>query len=321
MRDLVLVTAHCPSEDQEKMLERCIDSIIKFGHHVLLISHTHVPIHIQKKCNYYFFDYYNDVNHNDDLLYFTSYDFQNGSSVRSKYFNKEFYGFAIYRMFSIASQVAINFKYRNIHHIEYDCVLYDNTLIEEHNNLLEQYDSVFYNIPGDSTGFILGSFKSFKVESLPELYKNYNRDTMEDMMINGPILPLESFTKHIFLDSGKPCFRKLSDLDGRFLKDDTSLRLKHFVPYYDHRTDEFFLFYKNYDNTPHELRMYVNGVNTLDVFVRPKFWAVRYLSKYDDLKSLMLVLGNKIIYDKSFDKEGLQKLKENSYIIVNEKNN
>jgi hypothetical protein len=69
--------------------------------------------------------------------------------IQSKFFQKYFYGFAIYRMFSIASQIAINFGYKNIHHIEYDCQILDVGLIEKHSKLLEEYDSVFYTKNGE----------------------------------------------------------------------------------------------------------------------------------------------------------------------------
>ena len=68
MKNLIVVTANCPTEEQEKSLDRCIDSVLDSGCHVALISHTHVPIHIQKKCNYYFYDYLNDTSDDVSLL-------------------------------------------------------------------------------------------------------------------------------------------------------------------------------------------------------------------------------------------------------------
>jgi hypothetical protein len=124
MKDLIFVTAYCPTEKQEQLLEKCVDSVINCGFHVALISHSHVPIHIQKKCHYYVYDYNNDISNEHSLLGHDHFIFSN-KRIQSKFFSKTFYGFAIYRMFSIISQIAINFKYENIHHIEYDCELLD----------------------------------------------------------------------------------------------------------------------------------------------------------------------------------------------------
>ena len=143
MKDLIVITAHCPTEKQEEALNRCVDSVHKLGFHILLLSHSHIPIHIQKKCNYYFYDYDNDVSEDVNLLGYSTFKFEN-KKIHSKFFIKNFYGFAIYRMFSIASQIALNFGYENIHNIEYDCELLDGELINENNEHLKEYDSVIY---------------------------------------------------------------------------------------------------------------------------------------------------------------------------------
>ena len=119
MKNLILITAYCETEKQEEALNRCVDSVLKCGNHIVLISHSHIPIHIQKKCQYYVYDYNNEVSEDYDLIAHNSFAFNN-QIIQSRFFTKTFYGFAIYRMFSIASQIAINFRYDNIHYIEYD---------------------------------------------------------------------------------------------------------------------------------------------------------------------------------------------------------
>ena len=175
MKDLIFITAYCPTEEQEKMLEKCVDSVLRCEKHVALISHTHVPIHIQKKCQFYVYDYNNEVSEDIDLLGFQSF-YPNDFRIRSIFFNKTFYGFAIYRMFSIASQIAINFGYKNLHHIEYDCELLDTRFLEENVEFLKEYDSVICTDDGTEHGFLFGSIKSFRVSSLPEKFKNYDKD-------------------------------------------------------------------------------------------------------------------------------------------------
>ena len=143
MKDLIFITAYCPTEEQEKLLEKCVNSVLECGKHIALISHSHIPIHIQKKCQYYVYDYNNEVSNDYNLLGYNHFYFDNqkNQKIQSMFFNKTFYGFAIYRMFSIASQIAINFGYKNIHHIEYDCELLDKSLVDVNSNYLEEYDS------------------------------------------------------------------------------------------------------------------------------------------------------------------------------------
>ena len=318
MNDLIVVTAHCPTEEQEKMLEGCIDSVIGLNYHVLLISHTHVPLHIQKKCNYYLYDYYNDINYDDDLLFFVRYYMQD-TNIRSKYFTKEFYGFAIYRMLTMASRIAENFGYKNIHHIEYDCVLKNKNLIDEHNKFLQIYDSIFYTDHGKEENMILGAFKSFKVATLPKLFTDYDKEMMRKMMVDIPLLPLESFTKHIFTTGGKTLFRDAVELKkGSFFQDESPARLKFFTPYYNSEENTFCLFYKNTKVTEDSVRIYTNGTELLKLVLPAGSWSIRTLCKFEELESLLIISNGKIIYDKTYSEEGRNILKKNAYLI-NEK--
>ena len=114
--------------------------------------------------------------HTCSLKYFSPVHFSiRFFRIPCEFFHKTFYGFAIYRMFCIANQIAINFGYENIHYIEYDCELLDKKLINENSKLLENYDSVIYTDNGKENGFLFGSFKSLKVKTLPENFKNYNK--------------------------------------------------------------------------------------------------------------------------------------------------
>ena len=323
MSDLILITAHCPTEPQERMLEKCIDSVISLGYHVLLASHTHVPMHIQKKCNYYFYDYFNDITQDDDLLYYSNFVINENFVIHSKYFTKEFYGFAIYRMLTTAGIIAQNLGYKNMHHIEYDCVLNNRNLIDKHNKLLEEYDSVFYTKSGKSTDLILGAFKSFKLDSLPDLFKKYDKEKMREIMVSTPLLPLEAFTKRIFISGGNALFLKTADImeNGDFIQNESPLRLKHFTLYYDSRYNLINLFYKNLKDENDFLRIYTNKNKFQEVEVLPQQWVIRALCESGELENVMIISDNKIIYDKSFKDNDVELLKKNAYLITNEKNN
>ena len=112
----------------------------------------------------------------------------------------------------MASQIAINFGYETLHHIEYDCELLDETIIDEHNSLLKTYDSVLYTNDGTPNGFLFGSLKSFKVNSLPEMFKTYNKDYIDNEMKNIEPTHLESLTKKLFIESGNVLFKNDNDL-------------------------------------------------------------------------------------------------------------
>ena len=315
MENLIFISAHCPSEEQERALERCIDSVSKSGYHIALLSHTHVPIHIQKKCNYYFYDHLNDVSDDVSLLgleFFESGDFK----ILSRFFNKTFYGFAIYRMFSIASQIAINFGYKNIHHIEYDCDLIDKNLILENANSLETYDSIIYTDNGNEDGFLFGSFKSFKVESLPDSFKNYNPEFMVDEMRKIKPRHLEFFTKKIFMDSGKVLFG-LPPSEERFKRGlNFYNRNVHYTLFYNSNDGTLNIFYKSEKKIEEEVFVIVNKTNIVKIDVKPNMWYIRRLGIFDEINHLRIYNSERVIYEKTFDLENREIMKENAYIIV-----
>ena len=77
MKDLIFISAYCPTEEQETVLERCVNHVLECGKHIVLVSHTHVPIHIQKKCQYYVYDYNNEISDDYNLLGHQHFKFGN----------------------------------------------------------------------------------------------------------------------------------------------------------------------------------------------------------------------------------------------------
>ena len=313
MKDLIFVTAYCKTEEQEKALERCIDSVIKSDAHIALISHSHVPIHIQKKCNYYFYDYLNDISDDYRLLALKYFSFDN-KIIQSIFFEKYFYGFAIYRMFSIASQVAINFGYQNIHHIEYDCELLDVNLIKEHSILLESHDSVIYTNNGKEDGLLYGSFKSFKVDSLPDNFKNYNRDFIKNEMIEMNPAALEFLTKRIFINSGNFLFKDKNELINRFKGSELFYsRNIHYTFYYNADEESLNLFYKGF-NFEEKITVIINNQKVIKLDVKPNHWYTIPLGNFNEINRVRVDNSVKILFEKNFDDEEREIYKNKSFI-------
>ena len=313
MKDLIFITAHCPTEEQERALERCIDSVLKCEKHVALISHTHVPIHIQKKCQFYVYDYNNEISDDYNLLAYHNFSFDN-QKIYSRFFHKYFYGFAIYRMFSIVSQIAINFGYKNIHQIEYDCELLDNELINEHSKLLEEYDSVIYTDNGKEDGFLFGSFKSFRVSSLPDKFKNYDKDFIESEVKKSNPNDLECLTKKLFMERGNVCFQSIPS-DDRFKKGiNFHNRNLHHTLYYNPLDKTLNIFYNSIINSSEDIVIIVNKTHIINLTTKPYHWHIRPLGIFDEITHVRIDNTNKIIYEKTFDNEFREIFKIKSYI-------
>jgi hypothetical protein len=314
MEDLIIITAYCPTEEQEKVLEKCVNSVLECGKHIALISHSHVPFHIQKKCQYYFYDHLNDISDDSNLLGFEYFAFD-GKIIQSRFFQKYFYGFSIYRMFSIASQIAINFGYKNIHHIEYDCELLDKSLLDENSGYLEEYDSVIYTDNGKEDEFLFGSFKSFKVSSLPDKFKNFNREYIETEMKKVIPTNLESLTKKLFIDSGKVLFKSLPN-DNKLKKGKKFYnRNLHYTLFYNPSDSTLNIFYNSFKDYSEEIIIIVNKTKTIKIQTKPYHWHIRPLGVFDDINYVRVDNSEKVIYEKTFDNEFRKIFKIESYII------
>ena len=322
MKDLIFITAHCPSTEQEEALERCVNSVLKVGYHVAVISHTHIPIHIQKKCNYYFYDHLNDITDDYNLIEHIFFKLGN-KKIQSRFFQKTFYGFAIYRMFSIVSKIAINFGYEKIHHVEYDCEVLDGKVLIDHSRLLDTYDSVIYTTTGDESGFLFGSLKSFKVSSLPDLFVNYKRDKIEkELKLLRENVYLETLTKKIFIDSGNVFFMKESDCLKSFKKnsDDFYERNIHYTLFYDAGDNSINIFYKSRKESFENIFVIVNDSQVTKIEVDAGMWYIRSLGPIDNVKKIRIDNSEKIIYQKDFDDNFREIFKIKSYISNEEDN-
>ena len=317
MNDLIFVTAYCPTEEQEVVLEKCINSVLKCGKHIVLISHSHIPIHIQKKCQYYVYDYNNEIS-DDYNLFGDNFFAVDDIIINSRFFQKSFYGFAIYRMFSIASQLATSFGYKNIHHIEYDCELLDETLISEHSKLLEIYDSILYTDNGNKDGFMFGSLKSFKVESLPDNFKNYNRDFIESEMRKIEPKHLETFTKGLFINSGNVLFKHVDEITEKKFKKGLKFASvgRHYILYYNDEDKTLNVFYRSLTDNPENIVVIVNDNKIVRLNVRPRHWYMNRLGIFDEINYVRIDDSKKTLLEKHFDNEFREIFKKESYITL-----
>jgi hypothetical protein len=218
-------------------------------------------------------------------------------------------------MFSIVSQIAINFGYKNIHQIEYDCELLDNELINEHSKLLEEYDSVIYTDNGKEDGFLFGSFKSFRVSSLPDKLKNYDKDFIESEVKKSNPNDLECLTKKLFMERGNVCFQSIPS-DDRFKKGiNFHNRNLHHTLYYNPLDKTLNIFYNSIINSSEDIVIIVNKTHIINLTTKPYHWHTRPLGIFDEITHVRIDNTNKIIYEKTFDSEFREIFKIKSYII------
>jgi hypothetical protein len=221
-------------------------------------------------------------------------------------------------MFSIASQLAINFGYKNIHHIEYDCELLDETLISEHNSLLENYDSILYTDTGNKDGFMFGSLKSFKVKSLPDNFKNYNRDFIQSEMRRIEPKHLETFTKNLFINSGNVLFKHSNELtEQKFKKGPKFVSIgRHYNLFYNDSNKTLNVLYRSLTDNPENIVVIVNDKKIVRLNVSPRHWYIEQLGIFDEINYVRIDNSKKTLFEKYFDDEFREIFKKKSYVTL-----
>jgi hypothetical protein len=165
---------------------------------------------------------------------------------------------------------------------------------------------------------LYGSFKSFKVKSLPDKYKNYDRDFIESEMKNVTPTHLEFLTKKLFIDSGNPLFKNEPPID-KFKKGNISEhRNLHFTLYYNPDNGTLNIFYNSIGfKKSEEITVIVNKEEMIKFTTSAGFWHIRELGTFNKITHVRVDNNNKIIYEISFDDEFREIFKNKSYIINN----
>jgi hypothetical protein len=320
VEDLVFITAFCPYDEQIEELDRSVDSVNRLGFDVALLTHTHVPLYIQKKCKFYVYDHVNEISDDLDLRGFRTYSFNN-KTIYSKYFSKYFYGFSIYRMFAMASSLAKNYGYEKIHHLEYDCQILDKELIVTHSNYLDEYDSVMYTDTGDGDGFMFGSFKSFRTDRLPKEFANYDKEFIRNKIKNSSQKPLEFFTKDLFKENCNILFQNISLLNNNnFLKGKSFFNRRNYNTLFYDEADESINFFYGINNQNKNLTIILNHNHVLHSEVFPKSWHILKLGKLNEISHVRVDDSETIIREMDLNSINKEIFKQNSFIVHEENN-
>lgn len=317
--DLIFVTAYCPTQEQIDRLSECIDSLPNDEFDIALISHSHIPLNIQKKCQYYIYDHLNDLSDDEELRHF-EYHYSKNHILKSKLLKKTpFYGFSIYRMFSAISKLAENYGYQRIYHVEYDYVIKDKSIFTNHKNFLQEFDSVFYKIDKDHE-MILGGLKSFNVDKLPYLFKNYDKEKMTKIIKDQNLIPLENFTKKIFSDAGDVLLISNSLIRERVeIKKFTSQEL-NWCYCYNELDDNLYLFYLNMINGLELIGVKADNFYSEQNLTKNNYY-IQPLGNINEVNRLSLFRNKTIVSEIDITEELRQKIKKYSLIEIFKKDN
>ena len=313
--DLIFITAYCPTETQVDRLEQCIDSLSDIeGFDLAIISHSEIPLRIQKKAKYYIYDSDNDISWEHELRHFEYHTGKNHQLKTNLLKKTPFYGFAIYRMFSIISQLAIGLGYKRIYHVEYDYVIKDKSIFNNHRKFLDKFGAVFFTLSNDQD-MLLGGFKSIRVDQLPEDFRIFNKSKMKKRMIEQDLKPLEIFTKQIFMESTQCLF-----INSDFVKDKIEPKKfphqeQHWCLYYNIKSKKTGIFYLNMFEQQ-KITVELNGNLVSSYILKNYEFLTIDIGLDNEVQSIRILRDDVVIFDEVITDEFKNILKINSQLDV-----
>ena len=146
MKDLICVTAHCPTAEKRKILHDLIISLqpIRSDFDIMVISHTPITFDIQENVDWVIFDKDNELLKEwkyQNQPWFSPHD---GKHIQSIFFGSGNTYLTLHKQLITGYVNAKAFGYEKVHFIEYDAHFSDHTEFYDNSKILEEYDAVLY---------------------------------------------------------------------------------------------------------------------------------------------------------------------------------
>ena len=195
--EVSIILSHSNTEEKRQVLIECIESLKIKGQKIILASHINVDDEILNLVDFFVFDKRNRLIGPDEF---------EGKSRTWAYFSYPGYyhewnypnhALAVLDLMKCSVGVAISNGFRVAHLIHYDCILYDDSILNTHYNKLNKFDIYHYYYQGYESRMD-GNF--FSVVTDKFLSKIFRINKKEDFAIF-EIAIFESFLKNLFYDA------------------------------------------------------------------------------------------------------------------------
>jgi hypothetical protein len=305
MKDLIQISAYCPDDYRENLLRNLVNSLSKYDHlfDLMVISHTPIPLDIQKKVDLVIYDKKNEILTDWDMLNQPWFNPGNDRRIQSSYLSKKNTHLAIWRMWILGFSTAKNLGYKKLHNIEYDSEINNINEFIENSNHLSNYTSIIYVDKQPTVdSILLGSFQSYQLGSLPSKLINLDEEWIKNLIRTSPSKSPELMLQRLLEEKGRVLYKDRNDLEkgeNKFGIVDGQMGnnfIPWAVPFYDKLTNELgFVVWnnKNEDGVKHQI--IVNNTQMYDIPFTPyNNWRMEFLCNLDSVENLLIIENNKI---------------------------
>lgn len=323
MKDLILISAHCDTQEKEDILRNLVQQIYQNGSFdLLLVSHTPIPLDISKKCTLSLYDSKNELLYDWDLRsrpWFNPGNEREIQSIFTGFFNTHL---AIWRMIILGNSLAKNMGYQKVHHIEYDTSIEDFSELFHNSDLLDQYDSITYTKSEDTVDPIMfGTYQAYRLDTLHEDLFILNEEKIKKTIRESNTKSPEDLLYDL-LFSGKKMFVKCASvLKGFGLSYKIGDHTAWCLPFYDKLTEDLCFIVWNMEafHRPElwnavSVKLIYNDREVFDLgSIQKDHWCLTRIDKFENAQKLIVILNDKIRNIFHFDSLNRELFKEISF--------
>jgi autotransporter strand-loop-strand O-heptosyltransferase len=200
-KDAAVVMSHADTDEKEELLRLSILSLKRQGYPVIVSSHIPVSKRIHDIADYVVFDKENPIVFSDEYASLSNtvpvhYIKYNEFALSYSFdFN---HGYAALKLIKNGLSIASVNKYERVHFVNYDYVIKDPSVLENHSTKLEEFDIFAYAWnPGENS--INSAFFSGKADLILKSLERFN--SKQDYFSFPGIVILEDFLHRAFTDS------------------------------------------------------------------------------------------------------------------------
>lgn len=146
-KEAAVVLSHADDSIKTNLLKRCVHNLKKQGYYVIVSSHIQVCQEVCEASDMVLIDSHNPIIYQSEYGNYKNYPafFYNLPDVYNLVYPFEFnHGFAALTLIQNGLKTAENRGFDKTHFVNYDYILEDPCLLENHSNLLEKHDLVSY---------------------------------------------------------------------------------------------------------------------------------------------------------------------------------
>lgn len=329
MKDLICITAHCPTEEKRKILSNLVRSLqpTRDQFDLLVVSHTPVTFDVQENVDWVIFDKDNEL--------LTDWKYQNqpwfsphdGKHIQSIFFGVGNTYLTLHKQLIAGYGHARTFGYEKVHFIEYDAYFEDHTEFYDNSRILDEYDAVLYTKKDQlfeiNLQFGIGNFHSVKISTLSERAFRYNREEILKELEESSEKTTEKRTQVLYSENGNKIFFKDHNVisqNGNILRiidfHKGDFEMQWAVPFYDHKTDNIdFIVWNDASEKPCNIIVIVNNNKILKFENLKKFeWSINTLGKPQEISNIKILINDKLKNNITLNEKNIEMFKLTNFV-------